>query len=149
MEALKHKNQQDPLFIAWKNRSVEFMKAYQDQSVKSMLANCSKDCQIAFNPLGQQGKGNVHEVGKAIWVSLIDSFPSLDNTINAVIKENDSIRCEVTIHGKQEKDFGDLKTKGHAFEEDHIFIFKMDDKGFINDISIYWNHENFIKQLTA
>lgn len=148
MEALKHENSLDPLFIAWKNRSIEFMKAYQEQNVEKMLSNCSPDCTISFNPLGEAGKGNVHETGKAIWESLIDCFPSLDNTINAVIKENSSIKCEVTIRGRQEKDFGELKSKGHSFEEDHIFIFKINIAGYIKDISIYWDHENFINQLS-
>lgn len=148
MEALKH-DHQDPLFIAWKNRSVDFMKAYQEQNVAEMLANCSDSCQVQFHPLGDAGKGNVHEVGKAIWTSLIDCFPSLDNTVNAVTKENGSIKCDVTIRGKQAKDFGGLVSKGNSFEEDHIFIFKMDDTGRICDLSISWDHDNFVDQLTV
>ena len=147
MEALK-RNYQDPLFIAWKNRSVKFMKAYQEQDVQKMLDSCSENCQVTFNPLGEQGTGNVHQVGKAIWSSLIDCFPSLDNTINAVTQEDGKIKCEVTIHGRQEKDFGQLVSKGNPFSEDHIFIFKMDVAGFISEISIFWDHESFVRQLS-
>ena len=43
MEALKNNPKEQPLSISWKNRSVDFMKAYQEQDVKKMLANCSEN----------------------------------------------------------------------------------------------------------
>ncbi|MFH6605058.1 ester cyclase [Maribacter algicola] len=148
MEALKDNPQEQPLSISWKNRSVDFMKAYQDQNVQKMLDNCSKKGTISFLPLGEDGKGKIHETGKAIWTALIDSFPTIDNTINSVVTENGKVKCDVTIRGKQEKDFGGLPTRGKSFEEDHIFIFKIDSDGFIDDLTINWNHSNFVKQLS-
>lgn len=147
MEALKH-DQQEPLFISWKNRSINFMKAYQEQNVEKMLNNCSSSGLVSFLPLGEAGKGEIHEKGKAIWTMLIDCFPSINNTINSVTTGNGHVECEVTIRGKQEKDFGELPSIGKSFEEDHIFIFKIDDKGFIDNITIDWDHNNFVKQLS-
>lgn len=147
MEALKHDPKESPLSIAWKNRSVNFMKAYQEQDVQKMLENCSANGTVSFLPLGDEGKGKIQEKGKAIWSALIDSFPTIDNTINSVVTENGSVKCNVTIRGRQEKPFGGLDSKGLSFEEDHIFIFKMDDSGHIDDITINWNHTNFVKQL--
>lgn len=112
-----------------------------------MLENCSKEGTVSFLPLGKDGKGKIQETGKAIWTALIDSFPTLDNTINSVVTENGKVKCEVTFHGKQEKDFGGLPSRGKSFEEDHIFIFQIDDDGFIDDISINWNHSSLVAQL--
>ncbi|MEO1010192.1 MAG: nuclear transport factor 2 family protein [Bacteroidota bacterium] len=147
MEALKQNNL-DPLFIAWKNRTVNFMKAYQEQDVHNMLSHCTQDCTVAFLPLGEQGQGNVHKVGKAIWSSIIAAFPTIDNTVNTVVKENGDVRCEASVRGKQAKDFAGLPSKGNTFEEDHVFIFKMDELGMIRGISVNWNHENLVRQLT-
>lgn len=147
MKALKHGNL-DTLFVSWKNRTVDFMKAYQEQNVDQMLTNCGDNCTVAFIPLGADGKGNVHQVGKAIWNNIIECFPTIDNTVNSVVEENGNIRCEASIRGKQVKDFAGLASKGCTFEEDHIFIFKMDESGVIEDISINWNHESLVRQLT-
>ncbi len=148
MKALKHENL-DPLFIAWKNRTVDFMKAYQEQNVEKMLSNCSADCTVAFLPLGESGKGNVNEVGKAIWSNIIDCFPTIDNTVNSVVLENGNVRCEASVRGKQVKDFAGLVSKGYTFIEDHIFIFKLDEAGVIENISINWDHESLVRQLTS
>jgi len=148
MKAIQHENL-DALFISWKNRTVDFMDAYQEQDVPRMLNNCSSDCKVAFLPMGENGKGNVHEVGKAIWTNLIDCFPTIENTVNSVVKEDGSIRCEASIRGKQVKDFAGISSKGLTFEEDHIFIFKMDETGVIKEISVDWDHENLVKQLTT
>ncbi len=148
MEALKNNSQEQPLSISWKNRSVDFIRAYQEQDVQKMLENCSENGSVSFLPMGENGKGQIWETGKTIWSALIDSFPSLDNTINSVITENGKVKCDVTIRGTQEKDFGNLPSRGKSFEEDHIFIFKIDDAGFIDDITINWNHTSLVSQLS-
>lgn len=112
-----------------------------------MLANCSDNGEVSFLPLGNDGKGKIQVKGKAIWSALIDCFPTIDNTLNSVVTENGKVKCDVTIRGKQEKPFGGLPSRGKSFEEDHIFIFKIDDEGNIDDITINWNHASFIAQL--
>lgn len=141
--------QKSELFLSWKNRSIDFMKAYQDQHVDKMLQFCSPGCNVSFLPLGDGGKGNAHIVGKNIWSALIDCFPNIDNTVHNAVHDNGDVRCEVTIFGKQEKDFGDLISQGKEFEEDHIFIFRVNDDGYIESITVDWNHDNFVRQLTA
>jgi len=147
MEPLK-RPASSSLFLGWKNRSIDFMKSYQEQDIALMLSHCSKNCIVEFIPLGDQGKGKADEVGKAIWTSLIDSFPSIDNTVNTAIEEDGKVRCEVTIWGKQENDFAGLVSKGNEFEEDHIFIFKINDANLIEHISVDWNHDSFVRQLS-
>lgn len=149
MNTVRKKIEQDSLFLSWKNRTVEFMKAYQEQDVDNMLSNCAQDCTVAFLPMGSEGKGNVHKVGRAIWSAIIEAFPTIDNTINSVVLENGDIRCEASIAGKQVKDFAGLVSKGNTFEEEHIFIFKMDEAGRITAIMVDWNHESLVEQLSA
>jgi len=98
--------------------------------------------------LGDAGKGKIGELGKAVWSSLIDCFPDIDNTLDATIAEaGDIIRCQVVISGTQTKDFADIPNKGFRFESDHIFIFHLNDKNRIDEIRISWNHADLKKQL--
>jgi len=146
MEPIKQ-TLKDPLFLAWKNRCIDFMKAYQDQEINKMLSHCAASCEVEFIPLGDQGKGLANETGRAIWSSLIECFPTIDNTVHSSVKDNSSVRCEVTIWGQQTKDFAGLVSKGKTFEEEHIFIFKVNEDGLIQKISVDWDHESFVRQL--
>lgn len=136
------------IFLATKNISIDFMKAYQDQDVDKMLSFCAPDCEVSFKPLGENGIGPAFSFGKTMWNSLIGCFPSLDNTVHHVIDENGNARCEVTIWGKQAKDFAGIISKSNEFEEDHIFIFKTNENEKLCHIEIDWNHESFVHQLS-
>lgn len=150
MQTLKENfYQNDPLYISWKNKCLDFMKAYEIQNVDLMLTKCSTDCMVEFIPLGDMGRGLATEVGKTIWTSLIECFPNISNVVYSVSKENSHVRCDVTIQGRQEKDFAGLVSKGNKFEEDHIFIFKLNEEGLIQSISVDWDHESFVRSLTA
>ena len=134
--------------LGLKNKCVEFMFAYQQKNVAKMLSCCTPDATIEFLPLGPGGKGKVSELGKQIWTGLIDSFPDLDNTVDAAIAEdNDVVRCQVVIRGTQKKDFADIKSYGKHFESDHIFIFRLTDNDLIEHITVEWNHDNLKEQL--
>ena len=147
MEPLRQ-TKQDPLFLSWKNVCVDFMKAYQEQNVDKMLSYCDTNCQVVFIPLGEQGTGAAHELGKNIWSALIESFPTIDNTINTTIRDDQSVKCEVLIFGRQEKDFAGILSKGKEFEEEHIFVFEVNHDGKISSIRVNWDHENFVRQLS-
>jgi predicted ester cyclase len=118
--------------------------------VEKMLSFCDHEGKVHFKPLGDQGKGKIYALGKGLWSSLIDSFPDLDNTVDAAIAEDgDSIRCQVMISGTQAKDFAGIENKGKRFESDHIFIFHLNSSGQIDEIDIEWNHTDFKRQLGA
>lgn len=140
---------QEHLFLRWKNRSIDFMKAYQEQDVLKMLSYCASICMVEFIPLGDAGKGLASKVGKTTWETLIDCFPNIDNTVHTASKNNGTVRCEVTIYGRQAKDFAGIICKDKEFEEDHIFIFKVNNLGFIEHLTIDWDHDHFVAQLTA
>lgn len=134
--------------LSLKNASVNFMFAYQQRDVNKMLSYCNPDGEVWFKPLGEAGKGKIGELGKALWTSLIDSFPDIDNTVDATIAEDgEAVRCQVVISGTQAKDFAGITSKGKHFDSDHIFIFHLDDANRIDSIHISWDHEDFQRQL--
>jgi hypothetical protein len=134
--------------LSLKNACVEFMFAYQQKNVEKMLGFCDPEGRVNFEPLGDAGKGKIGELGKGIWTALIDSFPNIDNTLDAAVAEGeDIVRCQVVIRGTQAKDFADIPTKGLSFDSDHIFIFHLNPQSKIDSISISWNHADFKRQL--
>ncbi len=137
--------------LSKKGTCIEFFSAYQDFDLDRMLALCSPNCEVHFEPLGEAGKGNIHETGKAIWAALMDSFPNLDNTVKSQTfnEADNSVSCVVTIFGKQEKAFAEIPSKGHEFDSDHIFIFRFNEEGKITNLKVSWDHGRFVKQLTG
>jgi len=136
--------------LSLKNACVSFMFAYQQRNVNKMLGFCDPEGEVFFKPLGEGGKGTIGEFGKAIWTSLIDCFPDIDNTVDAAIaEEGDSVRCQVVIRGTQAKDFAGIINKGKKFDSDHIFIFRLNNNNKIDRIEISWDHEDFQRQLGA
>ena len=134
--------------LSLKNACVEFMFAYQQKNVEKMLSFCDPEGEIFFTPLGEGGKGKIHELGKQLWTGLIDSFPDIDNTVEAAIAEDgESVRCQAVIRGTQAKDFAGIVSKGKHFDSDHIFIFHLNEENKIDDIQITWDHEDFQRQL--
>ncbi len=135
--------------LSLKNTCVEFMFAYQQRNVERMLGFCHKDGVVHFTPLGESGKGLIHELGKNIWSALIDSFPDIDNTLDAAVAEDDeTVRCQVVIRGTQVKDFAGIISNGKHFDSDHIFIFRLGADQLIRSITVTWDHSDFQKQLS-
>lgn len=132
-----------------KGTCIEFFSAYQDHDYERMVSLCTIDATVNFTPLGDGGKGLVAELGKGLWTGLMDSFPDIDNTIDAFDITDTEISCKVVIFGTQAKDFSGIVSKGLKFEIDHVFIFKFNEEDQIVAIKITWNHENFSKQLGA
>ena len=131
-----------------KNSCVQFMLAYQQKSLVKMLSFCDLQGIVEFLPLGEAGKGKIGELGKAIWSLLIESFPDIDNTLDAAVAEDeDTVRCQVVIRGTQAWDFADIPNKGMHFDSDHIFIFHLNPNGKIDHIRVSWDHEDFKRQL--
>lgn len=136
--------------LSMKNSCVQFMFAYQQRNVDRMLSFCDTEGSVHFLPLGEGGKGKIGELGKAIWTSLIDAFPDIDNTLDAAVAEgDDQVRCQVVIRGTQAKDFGGITSKGQTFDSDHIFVFRLNQHNKINSITVSWDNQDLCKQLGA
>lgn len=132
-----------------KGTCIEFFSAYQDLDTERMINLATPEATVWFQPLGEGGKGLFHEFGKAVWSLLMDCFPDIDNTVDSMYSEDDAVNCKVAIFGTQEKEFMGLPSKGLKFNSDHIFVFRFDENDKITDLSINWNHENFVAQLTG
>lgn len=134
--------------LSLKNVCVNFMFAYQQKNLDKMLSLCNPEGIVEFVPLGDAGIGKIGILGKAVWGGLIESFPDIDNTLDAAVAEDaHTVRCQVVIRGTQNKDFADIQNNGKHFDSDHIFIFRVNDQNMIEHINIKWNHEDFKKQL--
>jgi len=139
-----------PITDITKSPCIDFMFAYADHDLNKMMSLCDTDGEVWFKSLGEAGRGTIGELGKTIWTMLIDSFPNIENTVHAAIAEEDgTIRCQVLIEGTQAKDFADVPNQGQRFSSDHIFIFRLNEQGLIEQIHIEWNHADFKKQLGA
>lgn len=126
------------------------MFAYQQKDVDKMMSFCDLNGTVEFLPLGAAGKGKIGELGRGIWESLVECFPDIDNTLDAAVADDyRTVRCQVVIRGTQKKDFANIKSRGKSFDSDHIFIFHISDENQIDHISVEWNHEDFVRQLTA
>jgi hypothetical protein len=134
--------------ISLKNKCIEFMFAYQQKNLEKMLSFCEPEGLVEFLPFGEDGKGKIGELGRAVWGGLLACFPDIDNTLDAAVAEDENtVRCQVVISGTQVADFAGVKNHGKHFDSDHIFIFHINDRNKIDHISIQWNHEDFKRQL--
>lgn len=140
--------QEQTRMIELKNNCVQFMFAYQKKDVELMMSFCDPEGEVYFKPLGEGGLGRIGELGKNLWTMLIDCFPDIHNTVDAIVSEGDQVKCQVLITGTQAKDFAGITSKGDHFESDHIFIFRLNEAGKIDRIEIEWDHEDFVRQLT-
>lgn len=132
-----------------KGTCIEFFSAYQDMDINRMIGLCNPEGEVYFQPLGDAGKGTINGLGRNLWLSLMDCFPDLDNTVDSVTAQDDSIVCKVSIYGTQQKEFASIPSKGLRFKSDHIFIFRFNNHDKIDNITISWDHESFRQQLGA
>ena len=139
--------QESPM-IEMKNSCVQFMFAYQKKDVLLMMSFCDPEGEVYFKPLGENGKGKIGGLGKDLWTKLIECFPDIDNTVDAIVSEGENVRCQVLISGTQARDFAGIENKEKHFESDHIFIFHLNSKNKIDGVEIEWNHSDFAKQLS-
>jgi hypothetical protein len=130
-----------------KGTCIEFFSAYQEMDIDRMMGLCNPKGHVWFEPLGEAGKGTIGELGRNLWLLLMDCFPDLDNTVDSATVEGDSIVCKVTIFGTQQKEFAGIPSKGLRFDSDHIFIFRFSPEDRIESITINWDHPSFVRQL--
>jgi ketosteroid isomerase-like protein len=131
-----------------KGTCIEFFSAYQEMDIERMMGLCNPQGEVWFMPLGEAGRGTLGELGRTLWL-LLDCFPDLDNTVDSASIQGDEVVCQVSIYGTQQKDFAGIPAKGLRFESDHIFIFRFTPDDVIQSITIDWNHDGFVRQLSA
>ncbi|UFH53209.1 ester cyclase [Spirosoma sp. KNUC1025] len=132
-----------------KGACLAFFSAYQDMDTARMIQLATPDATVHFEPMGEDGKGSFWEFGKTVWQLLMDCFPDLDNTVDSLTAEGDTVIAHVAIFGTQAQDFMGITSKGLRFNSDHVFVFRFDEADRITDLSINWDHASFCKQLGA
>jgi hypothetical protein len=132
-----------------KGACLAFFSAYQDLDTARMIQLATPDATVHFLPMGDGGKGSFWEFGKGVWQLIMDCFPDVDNTVDSLTAEGDTVTAQVAIFGKQAEDFMGVTNKGLQFNSDHVFIFHFDDADRITHLDINWDHGSFCKQLGA
>lgn len=132
-----------------KGACLAFFSAYQDMDTARMIQLATPDATVHFQPMGDDGKGSFWEFGKGVWQLIMDCFPDLDNTVDSLTAEGDTVTAHVSIFGNQKQDFMGITNKGLRFNSDHVFIFHFDDADRITHLDINWDHAGFCHQLGA
>lgn len=130
-----------------KGACLAFFNAYDDLDTARMIGLAAPNATVHFLPLGNDGRGSFWEFGKAVWDLLIDCFPDISNTVDSLTAEDDRVMANVTIEGTQAKDFMGVVSKGRRFTCDHIFVFRFNEVDQIQQLTIDWNHAEFVNQL--
>ena len=97
--------------------------------------------------MGEDCKEPFWEFGKGVWQLLMDCFPDLDNTVDRLTTEGDTVTAYVAIFGTQTQDFLGITNKGLHFNSDHVFVFHFDEADRITGLTINWDHAGFCQQL--
>ena len=133
------------------NAARSFFAAYDKHNVDRMVAACNENAELRYVPMGGQGRGKVRELGKAIWVTLIDALPDLHVTVQSMFGDGRNIAAEVMIGGTQRKDlaFGQIRipSQGKHYELPHVFLLQANESGLITEVAAYWDNASFYSQL--
>jgi steroid delta-isomerase-like uncharacterized protein len=132
-----------------------FFDAYRVHDVERMVDLCTDNADFHYVPFeiwGRQrvirGDGKVRTIGKAIWTTLIDAFPDLTNEVTYITADDDgNVAVEVVISGTQAKPFGTFGNLGRHYDLPHVFLFRVNTEGLIEEISAYWDTADWSRQL--
>ncbi len=145
MQPLVRTNAQ--MHTKWRNICVDFMKYYEEHKLEEMLGLAQRGSTIDFLPLGEEGQGEIWELGRTIWAGLFECFPDISNTVHSISSDEDGVTCKVSIRGTQAQDFAGIKSKGLSFDSEHIFVFQLDPAHKIQHLQVTWDHHDFVRQL--
>ena len=132
-----------------------FFDAYREHDVERMVELCTDNADFHYVPFelwGKQrvirGDGKVRTIGKVIWTTLIDSFPDITNKIMYITADNEgNVAAEVMISGTQAKPFGTMGNQGLHYDLPHVFLFRINKEGLIEEITGYWDTADWYRQL--
>jgi len=132
-----------------KGTCLEFFSAYQDLETDRMAGLATPNATVSFLPLGEAGNGSYHDLGLNTWAYFMDCFPDIDNTVDTLTTDGNEVTCRVAIFGTQAKECVGIANQGLRFNSDHVFVFQFDNDDKITHVSVNWDHDSFVKQLTG
>lgn len=135
--------------------AIAWVDAYRAHDPERMTELCADDAGFHYVPYevtGRQrvvrGDGNAHAIGRTLWASMIDAFPDLGFDVRSVTADHEgNVAMEVVVQGTQARVFGPFGSIGGHFDLPHLFIFKVNADGLIEDLSAYWDMAHWYEQL--
>lgn len=132
-----------------------FFDAYRAHDTERMVELCAENADFHYVPFEVwtrqrviRGDGKVRTIGKAFWTTLIDCFPDLTNQILSITSDGKAnVAAEVMISGTQAKTFGPIACQGRHYDLPHLFLFRVNDQGLIEEITGYWDTADWYRQL--
>jgi hypothetical protein len=132
-----------------------FFEAHRSHDIERMVDLCDAMAGFRYVPLevwGKQrvvrGDGRVNPVGKILWTGMIESFPDLTNELIKILPSSDGhVAAEVMMSGTQAKDWGAIGCQGRSFQLPHLFVFHVNDRMKIDNITSYWDGASLSAQL--
>lgn len=70
-----------------------FFDRYAAHDVAAMLKLCSPEATFRYVPLGDSGKGSVHQQAAQLWQLYIDAFPNFKTKVKHLIEGSGWHRC--------------------------------------------------------
>jgi ketosteroid isomerase-like protein len=133
------------------NAARSFFAAYDEHDVNRMLAACHGNAELRYVPMGSDGQGEVHSLGKTIWAGFIDTFPDLHVTVRSMFGDEWNVAAEVMIGGTQRKDLAygqvSIPSQGKHYELPHAFLLRINESGLVTEVAAYWDNASFYSQL--
>jgi predicted ester cyclase len=134
-----------------------FFEAHRDHDVEIMADCCADGAAFSYVPVewwGRQrvvrGDGMVGTVGKALWTGLFEAFPDLTNEVTSVVADgNGNVAAEVVLSGTQSGNWGTIGNRRRRFSLEHLFVFRVGDRGLIERVAAYWDDAELRRQLGA
>lgn len=132
-----------------------FFEAYRAHDLERMVDLCSDNADFHYIPFEVwarqrviRGDGKVRTIGKALWTTLIDSFPDLTNEVTSITADDEgNVAAEVVISGTQAKPYGTIANQGLHFDLPHVFLFRVGEDGLVEEVTGYWDNADFYRQL--
>jgi steroid delta-isomerase-like uncharacterized protein len=132
-----------------------FFDAYRARDIEAMVGACGEGADFHYVPFEMWGKqrvlrgdGKVRSIGKVLWTGLVESFPDLSNEVTSIYADDaGNVAAEVTLRGTQAKVWGTIDSRGRAFVVPHLFRFRVDNEGLIQEVSAYWDGAEMHRQL--
>jgi ketosteroid isomerase-like protein len=133
----------------------DFFDRYRRHDIEGMTDLCSVNADFSYVPYevwGKQrvlrGDGKVRTIGKTLWTGLVTSFPDLSNTVHSITANDDGdVVVQVDIGGTQQLPWGLVTPASKAFNEPHLFVFRVGEDGLIDSITAYWDNAGISRQL--
>lgn len=134
------------------NIATEFFDAYKHQDIKKAVSLASEEGTFRYIPLGENGKGKIKGNEGTTWAgiasALISAFPDLSNDVkNISIDNQGNAVVQVFIRGTQEKEILGIPSKGKYYNVEHLFLLKINNAGFIEEITCYWDNWDWFQQI--